>query len=59
MYATALSPITFLGVTGWIFLKDSRYMIGSLYAVPMVILQIVIWIPLWNRLRLQSIFQYL
>lgn len=59
MYATALSPITFLGVTGWIFLKDSRYALGSLYAVPMVILQIVIWIPLWNRLRLQSIFQYL
>lgn len=28
LYATLLSPVSFLGVVGWIFLKDSRYYFG-------------------------------
>ena len=59
MYATALSPITFLGATGWIFAKDTRGMIGSMWGLPLVILQIFLWVPLLSRLRMQSIFSYL
>ena len=59
MYATALSPITFLGATGWIFTKDTRGMVGSMWGLPLVILQILLWVPLLSRLRMQSIFTYL
>lgn len=59
LYATALSPITFLGATGWIFAKDTRGMVGSLWGLPLVLLQIFIWVPLLSRLRMQSIFHYL
>ena len=29
MFATALSPLSFLGATGWVFSKDSRYIKGA------------------------------
>ena len=29
LYATALSPLSFLGITGWIFTKDSRWLVGG------------------------------
>ena len=28
MYATLLSPLSFLGITGWIFSKDSRWKVA-------------------------------
>ena len=60
MYATLLSPLSFLGITGWIFLKDSRWIIGApLLGIVGTVAAAFIWVPLWNRLQLQSIYGYL
>ena len=60
MYATMLSPLSFLGITGWIFLKDSRWIIGApLLGIVTTVLAAFIWVPLWSRLQLQSIYGYL
>ena len=60
MYATELSPISFLGIAGWIFLKDSRFAVGGmLLAAVAAVVAALIWVPLWSRLQIQSIYGYL
>lgn len=60
MYATELSPISFLGIAGWIFLKDSRFAVGGmLLGVVATVAAALIWVPLWSRLQIQSIYGYL
>ena len=60
IYATLLSPLSFLGVTGWVFLKDSRWFIcNTTIALATIYLSAMIWVPLWNRLRPLSIYEYL
>jgi solute:Na+ symporter, SSS family len=60
MFATALSPLSFLGATGWVFSKDSRYIIGgTVVGIITTVVGAFIWVPLWNRLQLQSIYTYL
>jgi SSS family transporter len=60
LLATTLSPITYLATPGWIFLKDSRevataVLLGTLF-FPLTAL---VWAPLWSRLRMMSIYEYL
>ena len=60
MYATTLSPISFLGLCGWIYQKDSRMVLGgSLLAMFSLPLAACIWVPIWDRLRMLSIYEYL
>lgn len=61
MYATMLSPLSFLGFSGWIFLKDSRWQFGGVILMSLVIYPVAafLWIPLWGRLRMLSIYEYL
>lgn len=60
IFATALSPITYLALPGWIFLKDSRTaLVGSLVSLGFVFLTVAIWVPVWGRLRTMSIYEYL
>jgi SSS family transporter len=60
IYATLLSPLTFLGVAGWVFLKDSRWFVGGpTIAIVTVFISAMIWVPIWDRLRLLSIYEYL
>lgn len=60
MYATELSPITFLGTAGWVFFKDSRWPVGAMiFGIVATILSALIWVPLWSRLQIQSIYGYL
>ena len=58
--ATALSPISYLAGPGWIYEKDSRYsIVGTLVGFLMVIGAAYLWVPLWSRLRVFSIYEYL
>ena len=60
LYATGLSPLTFLGVCGWVFMKDSRMVFGgSLLGIVTLVLAAFVWVPIWGRLRMISIFEYL
>ena len=60
MLATTLSPVTYLASPGWIFAKDTRMAIGSLLVGAVAIpLAAMIWLPLWSRLRVMSIYEYL
>ena len=60
LMATRLSPITYLATPGWIFFKDSRYALGGyLAALLFSLVTAAIWLPVWSRLRLLSIFEYL
>ena len=60
MYATMLSPLSFLGICGWVFVKDSRYHVqGAVVVIGGVILAAVIWIPLWGKLQMMSVYEYL
>ena len=60
LYATMLSPLSFLGICGWVFMKDSRWAVGpAVIGVGSMILAAVIWIPLWGRLQMMSIYEYL
>ena len=60
LYATMLSPLSFLGICGWIFMKDSRWHVGAaVVGIGTTILAAVIWVPLWGRLQMMSIYEYL
>ena len=60
LLATSLSPITYLASPGWIFLKDSRTTaVSTLLGLSMVPVAAAIWLPLWSRLRVMSIYEYL
>jgi SSS family transporter len=59
-YATEMSAITFLGGASWIYQKDSRNVIlPSLAIIVLSPLSALIWTPIWSRLRMLSIFEYL
>ncbi len=58
--ATGLSPISYLAGPGWIFEKDSRNsIVSSLVGLALIPVSVAIWVPLWSRLRVMSIYQYL
>lgn len=60
MMATLLSPISYLSTVGWIFGRDSRYIFGgALASLAFTFLAAAIWIPLWDRLRIFSIYEFL
>ena len=60
LFATLLSPISYLAGPGWVFARDSRYMlVPALIAIPLVFLSVAIWLPVWSRLRVMSIYEYL
>ena len=60
LYATMLSPLSFLGICGWIFMKDSRWAVGAaVVGIGTTVVAAVIWVPLWGRLQMMSIYEYL
>ncbi len=60
LYATTTSPISFLGICGWIYQKDSRWFFGSTLLVMVSLpLAAYFWVPIWERLRMLSIYEYL
>jgi len=59
-FSTGVSPISYLAAAGWIFVKDSRLsIVPSLIGLLFVPLTVFIWLPLWSRLRVFSIYEYL
>ena len=59
-YATEMSAISFLGTAGWIFRKDSRAIIvPALLLLFVMPLSALVWVPIWSRLRMLSIYEYL
>lgn len=60
LIATHLSPISYLALPGWIFERDTRNSItGGFIEFLMVFPVAAIWIPIWARLRVLSIYEYL
>ena len=60
LMSTTLSPISYLATPGWIFFKDSRYALGGgLAEFVFIFVAVAIWVPVWSRLRLMSIYEYL
>ena len=60
IFATLLSAQTFLGGPGWVFARDSRFLItGSVIGLGTVALAAAIWVPLWQKLPILSIYEYL
>lgn len=58
--ATGLSPISYLAGPGWIFIKDSRNSFASsILGLALVPLTAAIWLPLWSRMRVLSIYEFL
>ena len=56
MFATLLSAQTFLGGPGWVFARDSRFLItGSVIGLVTVVLAAAVWVPLWQKLPILSI----
>jgi SSS family transporter len=60
MLANSLTPVTYLASPGWIFVKDSRELGTSvLLATIFLPLTALVWAPLWSRVRVMSIYEYL
>tara|TARA_B100000949_G_C13999784_1_gene332713 strand:- start:33 stop:434 length:402 start_codon:yes stop_codon:yes gene_type:complete len=60
IFATLLSAQTFLGGPGWVFARDSRFLItGSVIGLGTVVLAAAVWVPLWQKLPILSIYEYL
>ena len=60
LIATHLSPISYLALPGWIFERDTRSTItGGFIEFLMVLPTAALWIPIWARLRVLSIYEYL
>ena len=60
LIATHLSPISYLALPGWIFERDTRSSIsGGLIEFLMVLPTAALWVPIWARLRVLSIYEYL
>ena len=60
LIATHLSPISYLALPGWIFERDTRSPLGGgLIEFLMVLPTAALWIPIWARLRVLSIYEYL
>lgn len=60
LYASLLTPMSFIGVVSWIAQKDSRWFVGSaLVGLLSLPLAAAIWVTLWHRLRPLTIFEYL
>lgn len=60
LIATHLSPISYLALPGWIFERDTRSSItGGLIDFLMVLPTAALWVPIWARLRVLSIYEYL
>ena len=60
LLASSLSPISYLSVPGWVFAKDTRnILIPDLVNLALIFLAAAIWLPLWGRLRVFSIYEYL
>ena len=60
LLATGLSPISYLAGPGWIFLKDSRNsLVDTLIGLALVPFVAAMWLPLWSRLRVSSIYEFL
>lgn len=60
MYSNLLTPMSFIGVSGWIFAKDSRWFVGNAVVGALCIhFAAALWLPLWSALRPLSIFEYL
>lgn len=58
--ATSLSPISYLAGPGWVFSKDSRtLLVGPILGLLTVPITVALWVPLWSRLRVFSIYEYL
>ena len=58
LYATLLTPLSFLGVTGWIIRKDSRWFVGSTIVGLLVIpLAALFWVKFWSQRPMISIFE--
>ena len=58
-YATEMSAISFLGTASWIFRKDTRVVATTILIFITVPLAAKVWVPIWSRLRMLSIFEYL
>ena len=60
VFATLLSTNSFLGGPGWVFARDSRFLItGGILGVGTTILGALVWVRLWGRLPVLSIYEYL
>jgi SSS family transporter len=60
MFATAFSPVSFLGAIGWIYAKDIRWPLGTaVVSLVTIVIAARIWVPVWGRLQQLSIFEYL
>ena len=60
VFATLLSTNSFLGGPGWVFARDSRFLItGGIVGTGTTILGAMVWVRLWGRLQVLSIYEYL
>ena len=60
VFASLLSANSYLGGPGWIFARDSSYVLtGSIIGVGTTVLAGLMWLPFWSRFRPISIFEYL
>jgi len=59
IFSTNLSAISFIGVAGWIILKDVKYHAGAILYPLIMIAVVIIFIPVFYRAQIYTVFEYL
>ena len=57
--ATDTSAISYMGIPGWIYAKDLKFAMGSLLMPPAMLIVVWIFVPMFFRLRVFTVYEYL
>jgi len=57
--ATDTSAISYMGVPGWVYEKDLKYSLGSLLMPPVTLLIVMLFVPLFFRMKVFTVYEYL
>ncbi len=57
--ATDLSAISYMGMPAWLYKKDLKFMFGSIFTPITFLLVIVLFLPIFYRLKVFTVYEYL
>jgi SSS family solute:Na+ symporter len=57
--ATDTSAISYMGIPGWVYQKDLKYTMGSLLMPPIMVVVVLLFVPLFFRLKVFTVYEYL
>src|SRR5580704_15124 len=57
--ATDTSAISFMGIPGWVYSKDLKYAMGSLLMPLVMVAVVLLFVPMFFRLKVFTVYEYL